>query len=73
MKSSDILLNDLIPDPAFVEIKMEPLKTHEFRFFFYFITLSCDRREDGSPAHNQPWPHKVFTVLDINYFEPYQI
>ena len=60
-KSSDKLLHYLILRAEFIEVKMETLKTHEFRPRRKFITLSCDRRD------------KVFTVLDVHYFEPYQM
>ena len=53
VKSSDKLLIYLMLDPAIIEVKMETLKTHEFRPWLNFITLSCVRREDGRHTRDQ--------------------
>ena len=39
---------------AFIDVKMETLKIHEFHPWCYFVTLSCVLREYGSHACDQP-------------------
>ena len=58
-------------DPAFIEVKMETLKTHEFHTWWNFITVSCDRREDRSyPVISldpiKCLPFWVATILILN-------
>ena len=57
---------------ALTEVKIEMLKNHDFFLGEFFLTLSCDRREERDHAHDQHCP-TVFTILDIHYFDPYQI
>ena len=49
-----LLLHYLMFGQTSIEVKMETLKTQEFRAWWNLVTLSCDRREDGSHAHDQP-------------------
>ena len=69
VKSSDKLLNYLMLVQTLSEVNIEMLKSDDFFPWLHFLTLSCVRREDGRSALT----HTVFTILDIHYFDPYQI
>ena len=69
VKSSNKLLNYFMLDPAFIEVKMETLKT------LGEIPKLCrviGERMEVTPMISLD-PHKVFTVSVSHYFESYQI
>ena len=53
VKTSDKLLNDFMYGQTLSEVNMETLKTDEFPPWRNFETRSCDRRDDGSHAHDR--------------------